>query len=230
MNSGLHREPTSTERRDSSQSMLHILISDDHAVFRRGIRDILLEYLRPAHIEEAGTGTAMLQLASLQAWDLFVMDITMPGTNGVELLRELLRVSPNTPILIFSMHPEATYAVRMIQAGARGYLNKATSPEKLVTAVQTVLSGSRYISPEVADCLLASLQADQNIARHRTLSHREFETLRLLAAGKSLKSIAAGWGVSVNTISTYRLRLLKKLGISSNAGLARYAMEHCLLD
>ena len=124
---------------------------------------------------------------------------------------------------MFSVHPEATYAVRMIRAGARGYLNKATSPDELVKAIETVVAGRRYISPQVADCLLESLQQTPMNERHHLLSQRELATLRYLASGKSLKAISAEFGISVNTISTYRLRLLKKLGISSNAELCNRA-------
>ena len=172
---------------------LQILICDDHAVFPRGTRDILLEYLGPVHIEETATGTEMLLLAAQTRWDVFVMDITMPGMNGIELLQELLRVSPFTPVLVFSVHPEATYAVRMIQAGARGYLNKATSPDELVKAIETVVAGRRYISPQLADCLRESLQQTPMMMneRHHLLSQREFATLRYLASGKSLKAISA---------------------------------------
>ena len=210
--------------------MVNILIGDDHAVFRRGLREVLLEHLPSAHIEESSTGTEMVQKATGRSWDVFLMDITMPGKSGDKLVQELRRVRPSTPVLVLSVHPESTYAIPMLRAGAKGYLNKATSPDHLVAAIQSVISGRRYISDEVANCLFECMQTPHTDGRHAKLSQRESTTLRYLALGKPLKSIASEFGISVNTVSTYRTRLLKKLGISSNAALTRYAIEHGLLE
>lgn len=150
--------------------MVNILIGDDHAVFRRGIREVLLERLPSAHIEESGTGTDMVQKAGDGSWHAFLMDITMPGISGVALLQELRQIRPTTPVLVLSVHPEATYAVSILRAGAKGYLNKATSPDQLVTAIKSVIVGRRYISDQVADCLFESTQAPRSNGRLADLS------------------------------------------------------------
>ncbi|WP_447598185.1 response regulator [Nitrospira sp. Nam80] len=210
--------------------MVRVLIGDDHSVFRRGIRELLHEHLGSVEVGEAESGAEMILLAQEKPWDLFIMDITMPGTSGTDLLQELRRLRPTTPVLPFSMHPEATYAIRMLRCGASGYLNKATSPNQLVTAIKTILSGRRYISSQLAERLVETVQCDANKPPHELLSDREFQILRLLATGQPLKEIASHLKVSPNTISTYRARVLGKLGLKSNVELARYSMEHGLAD
>ncbi|MGD9725891.1 MAG: response regulator [Nitrospiraceae bacterium] len=210
--------------------MVRVLIGDDHSVFRRGIRELLHEHLGSVEIGEAESGGEMILLAQQRPWDLFIMDITMPGTSGTDLLQKLRRLRPTTPVLPFSIHPEATYAIRMLRCGASGYLNKATSPDQLMLAINTVLSGRRYISPHLAERLVETVQVDAQKPPHEMLSNREFQILRLLATGQPLKVIAAQLNVSPNTISTYRARVLDKLGLKSNIELARYSMEHGLAD
>jgi two-component system invasion response regulator UvrY len=208
--------------------MPRILIGDDHAVFRRGIREILCEHWPSVEVAEAGSGSEMVELARNTQWDVFIMDITMPGQSGTDLLQELRQIRPETPVLPFSMHPENTYALRMIRSGASGYLNKATTPDELMTALKTVMAGRRYISPQFAECLVETYQCGTSKILHKGLSNREFQIMRKLASGKGLKTIAAELAVSPNTISTYRSRLLRKLGLNSNAELARYCIEHGL--
>lgn len=205
--------------------MVSILIGDDHPVFRRGIREVLCERFKDVLIEEAETGSDMIAKAQLRHWDAAVMDVTMPDKSGTDLLDELRRVCPDTPVLVFSVHPESMYAVRMLRSGACGYLNKATSSDQLVTAIQTVLDGRRYLSPEAAECLVKRVQADCFNIPHEFLSNREFQILRLLGSGKTLKEIAGQLRVSPSAVSTYRARVLRKLGVKSNAELARYALE-----
>ena len=211
-------------------TVLSILIGDDHPMFRRGTRNCLEEHFPAAVIGEAETGAEMLAMAGQRNWDVFIMDVSLPDTSGTDLLRQLLHVRPDTPVLVFSVHPEATYAVRMIRSGACGYLNKATGSNELITAIQTILDGRKYLSPQVAECLVKSIQSDSLAVPHELLSNREFQILRLLGAGKSLKEIAGRLSVSASAVSTYRARVLKKLGVKSNAELARYAVEQCLIE
>jgi DNA-binding NarL/FixJ family response regulator len=210
--------------------MVSILIGDDHPMFRRGTRDVLTEHFPDALVEEAGTGAQMLAMAGQQKWDIFIMDVTLPDISGTELLHDLLQVSPSTPVLVFSVHPETTYAVRMIRSGACGYLNKATGSKELIVAIETILDRRRYLSSRVAECLVKSLQSDSLAVPHELLSNREFQIMRLLGSGKSLKEIAGQLSVSASAVSTYRARVLKKLGVKSNAELARYALEQCLIE
>ena len=210
--------------------MLNILIGDDHAVFRRGTRDILHENFDPIAIEEAQSGLEMIRLAEQSPWDVCIMDITMPGKSGTDLLQELIRVRPSSPVLTLSMHPESTYAVRMIRSGASGYLNKATSATQLTTAIKMLLSGHKYITPQVAECLAEDVSACSVQPLHELLSNREFQVFRMLAMGRQLKEIAGELFVSAATVSTYRSRVLEKLRMDSNAELVRYALNHSLID
>src|SRR5688572_3940334 len=211
--------------------MPNILIGDDHDVFRRGTRDILNERFDPVAIEEAESGLEMIRLAEQSPWDVCIMDVTMPGKSGTDLLQELIRVRPSTPILALSMHPEPTYAVRMIVSGASGYLNKAaTSATQLTMAIKTLLSGHKYITPQVAEYLAEGLSACSAQPLHELLSNREFQVFRMLATGRPLKEIAGELFVSAATVSTYRSRVLEKLNVDSNAQLVRYAMKHSLID
>lgn len=210
--------------------MLRVLIADDHAIFRRGIRDLLRERFSPITIKEADTGVEMLARAGRRAWDLFIMDIAMPGKSGMDLLQDLRSMRPSTPVLVFSVHPETPYAARMIRSGASGYLNKATSLDQLAFAIETILGGRRYIAPHVADCLLAESETSLSKCPHEQLSDREFQIFQLLASGKPLKDVAQMLRVSPNTISTYRNRVLEKLGVRNNAEITRYAIDHTLIE
>jgi two-component system invasion response regulator UvrY len=209
---------------------LQILVGDEHPVFRRGIRDLLCEHLAPVEVEEAASGPDMVLLAQRKSWDLFIMDIRMPGKSGTELLHDLRRVRPSTPVLAISNYSEQAYAVRMIRAGASAYVTKCSTPDVLITAVKTILSGHKYIGPEVAECLATSIQVGTTKPPHDLLSNREFQILQMLVMGKPLKAIAGELCVSPNTISTYRTRVLDKLHVKSNAELARYAIENHLID
>jgi DNA-binding NarL/FixJ family response regulator len=210
--------------------MLHILIGDDHALFRRGVRDVLLQDFAPSLIEEAESGLEMIRLAEKRPWDVCVMDITMPSRQGTELLEDLLRIRPSMPVLVLTMHAETMYAVRMIRAGARAYLNKATSSDQLISAVQALISGQKFITPEVAECLAEAISEGSSRTAHESLSNREFQVFMSLASGKHLKQIAGELSVSTPTVSTYRARVFDKLKVQSNAELVRYALNNSLFD
>ena len=214
--------------------MLRILIGDDHPLFRRGTHDVLLEGLSPlssVHIEEAQTGTEMLELVRRQNGDVCIMDVSMPGKSGTDLLQEILGLRPSMPVLVFSMHPEHMYAVRMVRGGAKGYLNKATTtPALLIEAIRSVTAGRTFVTPSVAECLADTVQ--RRIASRDTLkqllSNREWQIYEMLVAGNQMRDIAVHLSLSPGTISTYRARLLEKLGLKSNADLIRYAIENVL--
>jgi DNA-binding NarL/FixJ family response regulator len=209
---------------------LQILVADEHPVFRRGIRDLLCECFAPVEVEEVTSGLDMVVQAQRKCWDLFIMDIRLAGRSGTELLQDLRRIRPGTPVLAISNYSEEAYAVRMIRAGASAYLTKCSTPDVLIAAVKTILSGHKYIGAEVAECLAASIQFGTAKPAHDSLSNREFQILQMLVMGKPLKAIADELCVSPNTISTYRTRVLDKLHVRSNAELARYAIENHLID
>ena len=211
--------------------MLSIVIGDDHPVFRRGTRDVLLEILSPVEIQEAGTGIELISLVRQKAWDVCIMDASMPEKSGTELLREILSVRPLMPVLVFSMYPENMYAVRMIRGGASGYLNKATtSPGLLLEAIRAVISGRQFLTPVVAECLADTVRMQSaGGTPDQLLSNREFQIFEMIAAVRQIKEIANELCLSPVTISTYRARILRKLGLKSNADLVRYAIEHALI-
>ncbi len=210
---------------------MRILIADDHVVVRRGVKDILSEEFPGVVIGEASNASELFELLSQSQWDVVVMDLTMPGRAGIDAVRELKQLAPTLPVLILSMHPEDQFAVRAIRAGASGYLNKESLAEELVRAVNTVRQGGKYIRPTVADLLAAHIQrGDADEPLHRRLSDREFQVLRLLTSGRSVTSIAQDLGLSVKTISTYRMRILDKLHLKTDTDLTRYAVAHRLID
>jgi len=207
---------------------MKILLIDDHAVLREGLKQILADGFEKVQFGEAGnTGEAFDQLASGQ-WDVVVLDINLPGRNGLEVLRDARSRHPKLPILVLSSAPEEQLGVRVLKAGASGYLNKQTAPEELVQAVRKLCSGGRYIGPRLAEKLASDL-AHSEKPPHEQLSDREFQVMQMLAAGESLKEIADTLSLSVKTISTFRGRILAKLKLENNVGLAHYAREHNLL-
>jgi two-component system invasion response regulator UvrY len=210
--------------------MIRILIADDHAILRRGLKDILTCELEGAIFAEAGNAQEVLAQVRSQAWDLVVLDITMPGRSGLDLLRDLQQLRPELPVLILSMHPENQYAKRVLRAGAAGYMNKETAPKELVKAVRKVLAGGRYVSAELAEKLAADLSADAGRLPHERLSDREFEVLRMIASGKTISQIAEELHLSATTVSTHRARILEKMGMANNAELVRYAILNRLID
>lgn len=210
--------------------MTRILIADDHAVVRRGLRDILAETVPGCEIVEAGDSATALQLLAQQGWDLMLLDINMPGRSGLEVLGDARRLHPRLPVLVLSVHPEEEFAVRAFRLGASGYVHKQSEPEGLVVAVRRLLVGGRYVSGALAERLAGDLAMEDAPPAHVTLSARELEVLRRVALGDTIKEIAAALALSEKTVATYRARVATKLSLSTNVELARYALKHRLVD
>jgi two-component system, NarL family, invasion response regulator UvrY len=209
--------------------MLKILIADDHAIVRRGIRDILIDEYRFARIEEVADSASMIKKLMQEKWDIIISDISMPGRSGLEALAQVKELAPRIPVLIVSVYPEEQYAVRVLKAGASGYLNKELAPEELIKAVSTILAGKKYITPSAAENLLTSIKDQSDRPLHEHLSDREFEVFRFLAQGLSISDIANNMLLSSTTISTYRARIISKMQFHSNADIVRYALGHQLI-
>lgn len=210
--------------------MKRILIADDHQLIREGIRSLLEEH---PDLEVAGEATNVPDLMTLvraESWDLAILDLGMPGGEGLETVRRILAASPELPIIILSMHPEDQLAKRLLRAGVRGYVEKGAAADDLMIAVRRVLQGGRHVSPELASLLAADLGGDGTSQPHESLSDREFQILRLLGAGKSIGGIAEQLSLSVKTVSTYKARLLSKMEMETTAELIRYAIEHDLVQ
>jgi len=205
------------------------LIADDHSLIRKGLNTLLREEFPGAEVREVTDSSALLQEAVAEKWDLIISDISMPGRNILETLKQLKKVLPNTPVLILSVHPEDQYVVRALKAGASGYLNKESAPEELLKAVRQLMQGKKYVSAEGAEKLAAAFGDDPNQLPHEKLSEREFDVLKRLASGKTVSEIAASLSLSVNTISTYRSRILDKMSMQNNAELTLYAVENKLI-
>ncbi len=212
-----------------STAAVRILVVDDHPSFRRGVKDILEEGFDGAKMAECGNAQEMLDRIREAKYDLVVMDISMPGRSGPEVLKELKQLAPNVPVLILSMHPEDQYAIRMFKAGAAGYLTKASAPEELVQAAKKVMAGGQYVSASVGEALAMTVRTGVDKMPHERLSDREYEVLCLIASGKTVSDIAEEVHLSVTTISTYRARILDKMNLKNNAELTRYAMQHGLV-
>lgn len=209
---------------------MRILLTEDHAVVRQGLKLILADHFKKAVFGEAQNATEALALVWNEKWDVVVLDITLPGRNGLEVLKEIKRSRPKLPVLILSMHPEDQFAVRLLKAGAAGYLTKESAGEELVGAIKKVVGGGRYISPSLAERMAAYLAIDVHQARHERLSDREFLILRLIGSGKQVSQIAKELSLSVSTISTYRARILGKMDMKNNAELTYYALQKSLVD
>ena len=210
--------------------MIRVLIVDDHAIVRRGLRQILAETSDIAVTGEAETGFQAIKIARQDTFDVVLLDISLPDKNGIEVLKQIKKEQPKLAVMMLSMHTEREFAVRALKAGASGYLTKQSAPALLVTAIRHVAAGKKYVSPALAEELASSLGADTERPPHESLSDREFQTLRLIASGKTLSDIAAELRLSPKTISVYRARLLAKLKLSSNSALTRYAIKNQLED
>jgi DNA-binding NarL/FixJ family response regulator len=209
---------------------MRILITEDHAVVRQGLKLILADHFKHAVFGEARNATEALNCVWKEKWDVVVLDITMPGRSGLEVLKEIKRSRPRLPVLILSMHPEDQFAVRLLKAGAAGYLTKESAGEELVGAIKKVVGGGRYVSPALAERLASYLTTDVRKAPHERLSDREFLILRMIASGKQVSQIAREISLSVSTISTYRARILEKMDLKNNAELTHYALQKELVD
>jgi two-component system, NarL family, invasion response regulator UvrY len=209
--------------------VIRILIADDHAIVRRGLKQIVAEQFDQPVIGEAQNASEVLSLVQTQEWDVAVLDISMPGRGGLEILGKLKHERPRLPVLILSIHSEDQYARRALKAGAAGYLNKESAPEELVKAIRTVLAGRKYVSASLAENLVTALGTESDKAPHELLSDREYQVLSLLASGRTVGEIAAQLSLSVKTISTYRTRILEKMHLNSNAELIHYAIQQKLV-
>lgn len=210
--------------------MIKILVADDHELMRRGLRGLLKDAFPDLVIGEALDAGQTLVAAEKQVWDLVLLDINMPGRNGLDILQDLKRLFPKLPVVILSAFPEKDYAVRAFKLGASGYVSKQSASNELLAAVRKALAGGRYITPSLGEVLAATVAGDSSAVPHDLLSNRELQVLRLVASGKSLKEVAAELSLSEKTIGTYRTRISQKIGLSTNVELARYATLHQLVD
>lgn len=208
---------------------MKILITDDHAVVRQGLKQILLEEFTRAEFGEATNAQEAIERVWKENWDVVVLDITMPGRSGLEVLKEIKKSRPKLPVLVLSMHPEDQFAVRILKIGASGYMTKESAPNELVGAVKKVIAGGRYVSPSLAEKMASYLAIDVQTPPHERLSDREFLVLRLIASGKTPTAIAKELALSVKTISTYRMRILEKMNMANNAELTHYAIQNQLV-
>lgn len=207
-----------------------ILIVDDHPLVRRGLRELLASGGDAAEVTEAGDADGLLAALADHEVDLVILDLSLPGARGLELLRSLRTDHPSVPVLVLSIHPEEPYALRCLRAGAAGYVEKTSPVEELLEAVRTVLLGRRYLSPKIAERLLGGTDvAEVAQVPHETLSEREFQVMCGIAGGRTISEIAGELGLSVKTVSTYRARLLAKMGLRTNSEITHYVFEHRLL-
>jgi len=209
--------------------MIKVLIVDDHPIVRKGLRQMIEEALDMVVAGEAASGGEALALTRAERFDVLVLDLTMPDGDGIEVLGRLRAEQPDLPVLIISMHPEDQYAVRLLQAGAAGYLSKKETPEKVVAAIRTVVQGKKFFSAHVAQELAKTLRSGSERRPHERLSEREFQIMRLIVSGLSTREIATQLSLSENTVRTYRTRLFKKMGLKREADLVRYALQHGLI-
>jgi two-component system invasion response regulator UvrY len=210
--------------------LIRILIADDHAIVRQGLKKILAEEFTNAKFTEAGTSLEVLQHVREQDWDVLVLDISMPGRSGLDILQEVRDLRPKLPVLFLSVHPQDQYAIRALRSGAAGYMTKDSAPLELVSAIRKVLGGARYINPSLAEQIALELSKDTKRPLHEDLSPREFEILRMIGSGMTVTQIANQLALSVKTVSTYRTRVLEKLGMRTTAELIQYAVKSQLVD
>jgi len=210
--------------------MTKVLIVDDHAVVREGLKQILAEAPDTDVVSEAATGEEALEKVTSGHYDVVVLDISLPDMSGLEVLKQMKGLRPQLSVLILTIHPEEQYAVRVLQAGASGYMTKETAPDELAAAIKKVAAGGRYVSPTLAEKLAFGLGPAAKAAPHEALSDREFQVLKMIASGKSVMAISEDLRLSKKTVSTYRRRILDKMGMESNADLIRYAIENELVD
>jgi two-component system, NarL family, invasion response regulator UvrY len=210
--------------------VIRILIADDHAILRRGLREILTREIKGAVCGEAEDANQLLTQIQSHEWDVVILDVTMPGRSGIDVLRDLKRMRPKLPVLVLSMHPEEQYGKRVFKAGASGYMNKESAPEELIRAIRKVLAGGRYVSAALAEKLAWDLSGHSDRPLHEALSDREMEVLRMIASGKVVSQIAAELHLSATTVSTYRARILEKMNMTNSAELMHYALRNHLVD
>ena len=209
---------------------MRILIADDHPIVRQGVKQVLADDSDMQVVAEARDGDEALRLAREQEWDVAILDFSMPGRSGFDLLGDLRREFPARPVIVLSIHAERMHAARILRAGGAGYLNKASAPQELAKAVRKVAAGGRYVSPALAELLAADLSADDSRALHEQLSDREYRVMWLLASGRPVHEIAREMSLRPSTVSTYRARIFQKLRLRNNAELVQYAVRHHLVE
>ena len=207
---------------------MKILIADDHAVVREGLKQILTGVSGVTEIDDVANGNELMEKVKEKDYDVVVLDISMPGKSGLEVLKELKITKPKLPVLMLSIYPEGQYAIRVLKAGASGYLTKDSASEELVNAVEKIYSGQKYITPSLAD-KLADFSWEGDIPLHEKLSDREFEVFKMIAAAKSIKDIAENLFISVKTVSTYKSRIFEKMNMDSNEQITKYAIDNDLI-
>lgn len=210
--------------------MTRVLIADDHEIVRHGLGNILITRLGNVTLGEAKDAGEAIQLLIEKKWDIVLLDINMPGRSGFEVLEEARRLCPQTPVLMLTSYPEEQFAVRAFKLGASGYVTKQEASDQLITAVQRVLAGGKYVTASLAERLAANLGAEGEQEPHEALSHRELQVLRLIAVGKTIKEVASELNLSEKTVATYRTRISQKAGLKSNIEIARYALKQGLVD
>jgi len=209
--------------------MINVLIADDHTVVRQGLKHILSNDPQLEVVGEASNGEEVLSMVEALKVDSVVLDITMPGKNGLDVLKELKRKHPQLPVLVLSMHPEDQFAIRVLKAGASGYVTKESAPDELIGALRKVCSGGKYVSPQLAEKLAVFIEDDKGRPLHEQLSDREYQVMAMLALGKTVSEIADELLLSIKTVSTYRTRILQKMKMTTNAELTRYALQNQLV-
>ena len=210
--------------------MTRVLIADDHEIVRCGLRGILTTGLGKVAVSEAKNAGEAINLLIQQHWDLVLLDLNMPGRSGLEVLEESRRLRPKTPVLVLTSYPEEQFALRAFKLGAAGYITKQSVTDELITAVQRVLAGGKYVTASLAERLASCVGETRETAAHEALSHRELQVLRLIAVGKSMKDIAAELALSEKTVATYRSRISQKAGLKTNVEIARYALKQGLVE
>ena len=210
--------------------MIRVLVADDHAVVRRGVVQILAESPHIVVAGEASCGSEVLRAVRENDYDIVLLDIAMPGGSGLEVLKELQSLKPDVQVLILSMYPEKQYALRALKAGAAGYLTKDSAPDELIDAIDRISQGDKYITRSLAQEMASELGGKAGKERHEALSDREYQVMRLLAAGKSVSEIATQLSLSVKTVSTYRTRILEKLNLKTTAEIMHYALARGLVE
>jgi two-component system invasion response regulator UvrY len=210
--------------------LIRALLADDHRLVREGLKQLLSEAPGIVVAAEAANSQEVMEKVRTEEIDVVLLDISMPGRSGLEVLKELKRIRPNLPVLMVTMYPEKEYAVRALKTGAAGYLTKSCAPDELITAVRRVTSGGRYVSPSVAEVLAVELQEGVEKPRHELLSNRELQVMLMIARGKTVGEIAVDMCLSAKTVSTYRARILEKLRLSNNAEITRYAIKEGLVE
>ncbi len=206
-----------------------ILLADDHAMFREGVKQLLTNTTEFVVVDEANDATQVIQKIQETPCDVVILDISMPGRDGIEVLKQIRQINPQLHVLILSMYPEDQYAFRSIKAGASGYLTKNRASSELIEAIQRVASGRKYISPEVAEQLAVDLERDADKPLHQKLSDREYQVMSMIASGKTVGQIARELAISISSVSTLRTRILKKFGMKTSAEITHYAIKHDLV-